>query len=128
MICQRPEDGKNAGVTYHITPKALWEAQKTAGSYRPESFGQDGFIHTANGLEDLLCVANDYYTGDSREQTVLVIDTSKLTSPIRYDDPREIFPHIYGPINHDAVVAELDVRRDADGRYVAFEERAVTST
>lgn len=123
-----PENEKAAGLTYHMAPKEVWEAQKGSGSYLPESYARDGFVHTAHGLEDLLCVANDYYTGDRRDQTVLVIDTSKLTSPVRYDDPRQIFPHIYGPINARAVVEELEVRRDGEGRYLAFEERAPTGT
>lgn len=125
MMYQDPAEAKAAGVTYHLAPKVVWEAQKASGAYRPESYEQDGFIHTANGLDDLLCVANDYYTADTREQTVLVIDTSRLTSTVRYDDPREIFPHIYGFINAEAVIGELAVQRDAEQRYVAFEEADV---
>jgi uncharacterized protein (DUF952 family) len=114
------EESRSAGIAYHLAPAEIWERQKTAGSYIPEAFEQDGFIHATNGLEKLLWVANEFYREDRRPHTVLVIDISNLSSPLRYDDPEEAFPHIYGPINADAVVGELRVERGDDGAYVAF--------
>lgn len=42
------------GLTFHITPKEVWEAQKASGSYQPEAFVDEGFVHTTNDLETLL--------------------------------------------------------------------------
>lgn len=111
---------REAGIAYHLAPTEVWERQKASGSYRPEAFGQDGFIHATNGLERLRWVANEFYTGDARPQTVLVIDVDRLASPLRYDDDAELFPHIYGPLNVDAVIAELAVHRGDDGAYRGF--------
>jgi riboflavin kinase / FMN adenylyltransferase len=43
---------------------------------------------------------------------LLVIDTDRLTSPVREDDvpdSEQTFPHVYGPINPDAVVETWDL-------------------
>jgi hypothetical protein len=37
--------------------------------------------------------------------------------------PRPLFPHIYGPINRDAIVAVRQVERDATGAFVAIVAR-----
>jgi uncharacterized protein (DUF952 family) len=94
-----------------MSPRPVWEAQKANESYLPEAFYQDGFIHATNGLEKLSWVGNEFYTKDSRPYVVLVLDVSKIKSPVRYDDPDQHFPHIYGPLNTDAVIGELVAQR-----------------
>lgn len=123
VLYQSPKESRNAGIAYHLSPLPVWESQKDATSYLPEPFNQDGFIHATNGLEKLLWVANEFYTGDKRAQTVLVLDVTRLTSPLRYDDEQHEFPHIYGPLNTDAVIGELEVLRDNYGRFTGFRER-----
>jgi glutathione S-transferase len=49
---------------------------------------------------------------------VLYIDQDRVTSPIRYDDPAEVFPHIYGPLNRDAILAVKDIGRAPDGTFL----------
>ena len=50
---------------------------------------------------------------------VLDVDTSLLTSPVKHEPSRsgEIYPHIYGPINVDAVVGVRPLIADAQGRF-----------
>jgi len=122
MHYQSIEASRNAGIAYHLAPAPVWESQKERGSYLPEAFDQDGFIHTTNGLERLLWVANQFYTAEERPYTVLVLDVSKVTSELRYDDPEQAFPHIYGPLNTDAVIGQLKVRRGDDGTFLGFAE------
>jgi uncharacterized protein (DUF952 family) len=120
MEFETVDESRGAGIAYHLSPTPVWEAQKADRSYVPEAFEQDGFIHATNGLEKLLWVANEFYTGDARPHTVLVLDVSKLESPVRYDDEDQAFPHIYGPLNTDAVISELSVERGPGGEYIAF--------
>ena len=120
MRHESPEASRSAGIAYHLAPLEVWERQKTAGSYLPEAFDADGFIHATNGLERLLWVANAFYTSDECPHTVLVLDVSKLTSPLRYDDEDRHFPHIYGPLNVDAVIGELAVHRGENGAFTGF--------
>lgn len=37
------------------------------------------------------------------------------------DSERLVFPHIYGPINREAVVAELTVARSGEGKFLSIE-------
>jgi uncharacterized protein (DUF952 family) len=121
-LYQTAKDAREAGIAYHMAPEPVWTSQKDGGIYLPEPFDQDGFIHTTNGLERLLWVANEFYTGETRPLTVLVLDVSKVESPVRYDDEAQEFPHIYGRLNTDAVIGELRVERDASGQFLGFFE------
>lgn len=113
-------ESRAAGITYHLVPADVWAEQKSAAEYLPEAYPQDGFIHCTNGLDELVKVANLFYTADPRTFLTLILDTGKFTSDVRYDDPNETYPHIYGPLNTDAVVGELVVSRDADGTFLAI--------
>lgn len=105
---------------YHIVPRPSW--RDTADPYRAESLAAEGFVHCANA-DQVAAVANRYFA-DQAELLVLVIAADRLTSPLRDEDPGvgQRFPHIYGPINRDAIVAVLPLERGADGRW-AFSER-----
>lgn len=122
MHYQSVEASRDAGIAYHLVPKEVWERQRGSGSYLPEAFEADGFIHATNGLDRLLWVANQFYRTDLRPQTVLVLDVAALSSPMRYDDENEAFPHIYGPLNSDAVIGELSVQRGDNGAFMSVSE------
>jgi len=107
----------------HLTPAAVWEAQRASGWYRPEAFEAEGFIHCTDGEDALLVPANAYHRSDPRSFVVLEIDVDRLSAPVRYDDAAWRYPHIYGPLNVDAVVGERRADRDPDGTFVAFPAR-----
>nr|HMT07616.1 DUF952 domain-containing protein [Pyrinomonadaceae bacterium] len=72
--------------------------------YTAKSLETEGFIHCS--FEDQLdAVIERYYKG-VRELVVLEIDTDKLMSRMIKEPSTndEIYPHIYGPINRDAIV------------------------
>ncbi|MEY9931635.1 uncharacterized protein (DUF952 family) [Catenulispora sp. GP43] len=110
---------------YHIALRTDWADAQAAGQYHVSTRGvtveQEGFIHasTAGQVEG---VANRYYADVAAEDLVLlVIDPERLTAPLKYDPvpgAAEPFPHIYGPLNVDAVTGTVELRRDAGGRYV----------
>ena len=68
--------------------------------------------------------ANRYYAG--RGDLVLVcIDTERLKSELRWETAASIgqdFPHIYGPLNLDAVTQALEFKPGADGTFEALPE------
>lgn len=111
---------RTAGVTYHLVPEPVWNSQRFDPEYLPEAFVEDEFIHCTNGLDQLVKVANMFYVHDGRAFVVLALDLSRITSVIRYDDPDELFPHIYGPLNTDAVIAQAAVERSPDGSFVSI--------
>lgn len=117
------DESRNARITYHLVPEPVWTERGNEGEYVPDAFEADGFIHCTNGLEPLTDVANMFYKGDDRPYVALAIDVEKIRSELRYDDPHHIYPHIYGPLNTDAVIGVFDARRSADGSFEGFLRR-----
>jgi uncharacterized protein (DUF952 family) len=114
------EESRAAGVTYHLVPVEEWRASQHEDEYTPHAFEVDGFIHTTNGLDELVAVGNRYYKDDPRDYMVLILDVANIVSPVRYDDPDQVFPHIYGPLNPSAVIGTLVAVRDAGGAFRSF--------
>ena len=110
---------REQGITYHLVPEQVWQTQAHGAEYLPEAFSHDGFIHCTNGLDELLSAGNRYYVDDAREFIVLALDITRVTAEVRYDDPDRLFPHIYGPLNTDAVVHQAFVIRSPDGTFLA---------
>jgi pimeloyl-ACP methyl ester carboxylesterase/uncharacterized protein (DUF952 family) len=106
-------------VTYHLVPAGYFANTDPDAPYAPEWFERDGFIHCTDGLENAIETANRYYKDDARDYLLLVIDKSKVAPGIRYEDPAGIYPHIYGPLNRDAIAGTIRVPRAADGSFLA---------
>ena len=108
----------------HIAFVEQWEAAQRVGSYRMSTRGKsldDGatFIH-ASRPEQVSLVANFVYADVTGPLCLLVIDTERLVSALCDEDLDGIgmsFPHIYGPLNLDAVVDVRPYERGTDGRW-----------
>jgi uncharacterized protein (DUF952 family) len=109
-------------LAYHGTPRKYFESLDPSEPYVPGPFAREGFIHTTEGREAAAITLTKYYKTSAEPWVVLYIDQDRVTSPIRYDDPAEVFPHIYGPLNRDAIVAVKDIARAADGTFMKPEE------
>ena len=101
-------------LAYHGTPRKYFESQDRSKPYVPEPFAREGFIHTTEGREAVSIALTKYYKASTDAWVVLYIDQDRVTSPIRSDDPAEVFPHIYGPLNRDAIIAVMDIDRAPD--------------
>ena len=103
---------------FHITSQVLWERAARETSYRPEAFPVDGFIHCST-RDQVIQVANTRFRGQ-RGLVLLLIDTDKVTPAIIYENlegGQQLFPHIYGGLNVDAVDAVLEFEPGADGYF-----------
>ena len=92
-------------MIYHLTQKKNWEAALEKGFYDAESLYSEGFIHCSE--KEQVHATLDRYFKDQSEILVLSIDISKLQSPLKYEFSNSVnqeFPHVFGPINVDAVV------------------------
>lgn len=109
-----------SGQTLHMVPVEYYEAQPADQDYRPETLaaGREAFIHCTDGATNLADTGNRHYLTDRREFLVLVLDLSRVKAPVRYDDPGRIYPHIYGPLNRDAILAIHPFPRDQEGRFL----------
>lgn len=107
-------------TTLHLAPAEAWERASREPEYVPDAFAADGFVHCTNGDDEVIAVGNRYYRADPRPYVVLTISIDALTAPVRYDDPAHRFPHVYGPINRAAIVAERAVVRAGDGEFLSI--------
>lgn len=93
-------------LIYHITTNEEWNQAKQRGEYEAASLKEEGFIHCSEDRQ-VGDVLKRYFSGKT-QLVKLTIDTTKLSSQLIYDWSNAIedtFPHIYGPINLDAVVS-----------------------
>ena len=103
----------------HLTSRTAWSDAQKRGEYAADSLAGQGFIHCSKASQ-ILRVANFIYAGQ-HGLVLLVIDPARLTSELRWepgvDLAIQLFPHIYGPINLDAVVDVIAFEPGMDGRF-----------
>ena len=108
-------------LTYHLIAAA--EYDPAAATYTPAAFAQEGFIHTTRRRALIVEVANRYYRDDRRPYLLLTIELDRATAPWRYDAAGEEYPHLYGALNHEAIIASEPLRRAEDGTFLPGEWR-----
>jgi uncharacterized protein (DUF952 family) len=110
----------------HITSRKAWIDATRTGRYAPPSLEMEGFIHCST-FTQALPVAEKFYKGQ-RGLVLLVIDPARLTADLKWEPPSDgkppegipegdAFPHIYGPLNLDAVIRALDFEADQNGDF-----------
>lgn len=103
----------------HVTQRAAWERAKQEGVYRTVSLENEGYIHCST-QNQVLRVANLLYKGVAG-LVILMIDEARVKPEIKYERPaahiKELFPHIYGELNLDAVVRVIDFPPGEDGSF-----------
>src|SRR6056297_846030 len=110
---------KNGGIMIlHIIKNKEWQSAKQTGSYKNKSLEEEGFIHCSD--ENQVCqVANTLYK-DEEDILLLYIDENKLVSTVVNEDLYQLgekYPHVYGPINLDAVVKTEPFLKDEKGDF-----------
>ncbi len=97
-------------LIYHIVLPDAWKEFNGKPEYTAESLQTEGFIHCsfAGQLDSVL----DRYYRDSGDVLILTIDTERLKSKLVNESStnNEIYPHIYGKINRDAIV-HVEIRQ-----------------
>jgi uncharacterized protein (DUF952 family) len=108
---------------YHIATRGDWEQARRDGEYTTSTTGktlaEEGFIHASQAAQ-VTGVANMFYQGLPDDLLVLVIDTERVRAEIRYEDVPGAdapFPHIYGPLNTDAVLTASPLPAGPDGEF-----------
>ena len=92
-------------LIYHVTTHAEWKAALEKGFYEALSLAREGFIHCSKEHQ-VAGVLERYFKGKT-DLVKLVIETGKLTSRCVQEwspSTQDTFPHIYGPINIDAII------------------------
>ena len=117
---------------YHLVPQSYYQSQPDNQPYRPETFAQEGFIHCTAGAEMLIEIANTYYRSLTEPLLVLEVDSQQLMALLKFEPPIHptnqvptkdeptsdlLFPHIYGPLNREAIVTCFSLIRGDDNQW-----------
>jgi uncharacterized protein (DUF952 family) len=92
---------------YHVTTATEWARAQEVGFYEAASLPVEGFIHASADERQVQGVLQRYFAGQ-KDLVKLTIDPSKLKHELKWElapSVNEEFPHIYGPLNLDAVIA-----------------------
>ena len=110
------------GIIFHITSAQEWLASEAKSHYEVDSLKDEGFIHCST-VGQVLGVASRYYLG--RDDLVLLcIDEILVKEELLYevsssaDSSGERYPHIYGPLNMEAIVRVVDFPPQGDGSFL----------
>ena len=106
-------------MIYHICSQDYWKNSQGLAAYQAESLETEEFIHcsTAGQVDRVL---NTFYRGQ-KDLVLLMIDPSLLVPELKWepvlDKPDELFPHIFGSINADAILNVIDIDQDPLGNF-----------
>lgn len=113
------------GLILHLTPVDHYNSFAPGAPYFPTDYDREGFIHCTQGSGLMLQVANKFYRGVPGGFQVLILDADRITAPVKWEPAgSSLFPHIYGPLNRDAVIDIVALIRAADGEFIGY-ERAI---
>ncbi|MEM8782415.1 MAG: DUF952 domain-containing protein [Planctomycetota bacterium] len=102
----------------HITTRDAWDDARSSGRYEAPSLASQGFIHLSTP-EQVVRVANGLFAGQAG-LILLCVDRRRVDAEIRDENCEggtALFPHVYGPLNLDAVVEVVAFEPHADGRF-----------
>ncbi len=99
-------------LVHHLADAEAWAEALRTGTYRGSTLGrtleEEGFVH-CSAPEQVAGVLGRYYADHDRDLVLLTIDPDRLTAPLVWEVGNaatgEEFPHVYGPLTPDAVVA-----------------------
>jgi adenosine deaminase len=120
-LVARVRDGWDLDVPriVHLAERDRWTAAQASGAYLPAVFAADGFIHLS-GLHQVLAPANHLYRGCD-DLIAVVVDTRLVGEALVWEPGTgtdEYFPHLYGALGTDAVVAEVPFPPSPDGSFL----------
>ncbi|TGB14542.1 DUF952 domain-containing protein [Streptomyces sp. MZ04] len=111
-------------MIYHAVPLSDWSALPDR-PYAPASLAEEGFVHCSPDDATTLAVVNAFYRNAPRPLLVLCLDEDRLTARVEREAAAPapppgvaegtLFPHVFGPVNRDAVERILEVEWDEEG-------------
>jgi len=101
----------------HITTRSAWAAAQQAGAYRGDTLDSEGFIHCSTS-QQVIAVANARFQGQP-DLVLLDIDPDRVGPPIRWEaaENGQLYPHICGPLNPEAVERVHEFPAAHDGSF-----------
>ena len=96
---------------YHLIRQPI--ELKAGREFSPESLKVEGFVHLC--LEGQIGWVANTFMGDAGVLWMMELDPALLMAEIRFESAGSDgdFPHLYGPIPHEAVCRQMPLARDA---------------
>ncbi len=92
---------------FHLVTRSAWQDAVARGEYRA-ALDRDGFIHLSTAAQWPRSRAR-FFAGVT-DVVLVVVDETRLRSPVRYERvDGDDFPHLYGPLDLDAVIEVRDL-------------------
>src|SRR5690242_9377238 len=115
-------------MIFHIVKRAAWMLAGVRERCAPACLRAEGFVLSATPTQ-VIYTANWFYPGQD-DLVVLCIDESRVKAELKSEAPAmhqgeqagELFPHLYGELNVDAVVRVVELPCEADGSFRLPEE------
>lgn len=105
-------------IIYHILPATTWHSHPAGQPYEGDTLAREGFIHCTGKLDLLVEVANRHFRKTPGDFLVLCIAESKVQAEVKWEEADgHRYPHIYGPLNLDAVLKLVRFPRKKDGQF-----------
>ena len=107
-----------------ISSREYWDDMQRSGVYTHSTLKSElsdiGFIH-CTFPDQTLDVANRHFT-DRDNVLLLLIDVNEVKPEVKVEAALSgragVFPHIYGPLNIDAVFGTVSLEKGADGLFL----------
>jgi uncharacterized protein (DUF952 family)/predicted cupin superfamily sugar epimerase len=126
----------NASTVLHLLPLSAYQASSEA--ITSPTLDTQGFVHCSPDVSTTLAVADTLYRSNDEPMIALELDTARLRAPVHWEAPDPappegvakdvLFPHVYGPLDRDAIVGVRYARRAPDGHYLALPRRGSTAS
>ena len=104
---------------YKICSEALWAEAQEHGSFRGAPVDlADGFVHLSSAAQAAE-TARLHFTGQ-HDLVLLAVSPASLGDALRWETSRggALFPHVYGALPLDAVLAAAPFGADANGTFI----------
>lgn len=104
---------------YKICPASAWREAERSGVYAGSADdARDGYIHFSSAAQ-VRATAEKYFTGQ-QGLFLIAVDAAVLGDRLRWEPARggDLFPHLYGELEFDAVISVTDLPLRSDGSHV----------
>lgn len=125
-----------SGPLLHLLPLSDYRADPME-PIRSPTLETEGFVHCSPDIATTIAVGNTLYRDADGPMVAVELDPAKLDCEVRWEAPAPappagvapdvLFPHVFGPLNRDAIVGVRYARRDMIGYYVDFLRRSETA-
>ena len=101
---------------YLLSSQAEYQQALNKGTLVRDSLTNEGFIH-ATPRSQLTRLANKYYK-DKLQPLILVVNKTLILPEVKWEPATGgLYPHIYGPLNMNAVTAIEEIAVNNDGNF-----------